>query len=263
MFHKENGGLSDTRNYGLERASGTHVTFIDSDDYIGEDYLALLIKLLNENRADLSVVNMLCFYDGSEPQYDASKNASFVESREEAMIDMMTRKHYGVSACAKLFDIHMFDEIRFPVGKVYEDLLTIPYVMWKCEKIACSESSKYFYRQRPNSIVNSVLTEKDYLIFDGNEKLRNFIDKNLPSAHDAANCRFMDDLINIIFHRLIHDPDYVKKMNSIIIENKTQIKEGIINPYLRRGRKIQLRLALLSPRLYKVVYSLKSRKESV
>ena len=48
VFHKSNGGLSDARNYGLDRMQGDYVSFIDSDDYVGPDYLKTLMELISE-----------------------------------------------------------------------------------------------------------------------------------------------------------------------------------------------------------------------
>ena len=67
VFHKPNGGLSDARNYGIERASGDYLTFIDSDDYIIANYLEVLYKMATENNAEISAVSCEEVYDMDAP----------------------------------------------------------------------------------------------------------------------------------------------------------------------------------------------------
>ena len=53
VFHKQNGGLSDARNYGVARASGEYLSFVDSDDWIEPDMFEVLVKVADDNKADL------------------------------------------------------------------------------------------------------------------------------------------------------------------------------------------------------------------
>ena len=57
VFHKENGGISDTRNFGLDHAKGDYIAFVDSDDYIGHDYLKILMEMAVENDADMTIIS--------------------------------------------------------------------------------------------------------------------------------------------------------------------------------------------------------------
>lgn len=261
VFHKENGGLSDARNYGLDRIKGHYVTFVDSDDYVGKDYLDILVHTAERNSADISALGTILFEDGDEAPSCTVSDETIVETANEAIIDMLLRKNFGLSAWGKLYVSALFDQIRFPTGKIYEDLFTTPYVAKKCSNIAFSNSRQYYYRQRSNSIVHSKLSPKDYVLFEGHEKLRQFMtDTGIPNGIEAANCRFMHDLVGIILQRLVYNDNYVSEIRKLLSENKTQVAVGLKNPFLSRGRKSQLRLALISPRLYKAVLTLRNRK---
>ncbi|SMC40372.1 Glycosyltransferase involved in cell wall bisynthesis [Oscillospiraceae bacterium] len=260
VFHKENGGLSDARNYGIDRIKGDYITFIDSDDFVGKEYLDILIRMAEEHKADISAIGTIVFEDDGEIPDCTVSDDIIVETADEAIIDMLLRKNFGLSAWGKLYASDLFDQIRFPAGKIYEDLFTTPYVAKESKKIVFSNSRQYYYRQRSNSIVHSKLSQKDYVIFEGHERLREFMKENkIPNGKDAANCRFMDDLVGIILQRLVYNDNYVSEIKKLLSENKTHVAEGLRNPFLSKGRKSQLRLALLSPRLYKAILTLRNR----
>ena len=261
VFHKENGGLSDARNYGMDRIKGEYITFIDSDDLVGKDYLEILLRMAKEHKADISALGTIVFEDGGELPACTISDDVIVETADEAILDMLLRKNFGLSAWGKLYASNLFNQIRFPVGKIYEDLFTTPYVAKKSTKIVFANSRQYYYRQRSNSIVHSKLSQKDYVIFEGHEKLREFMKiTGIPNGKEVANCRFMDDLVGIILQRLVYNDNYVSEMKNLLSENKAHIEEGLKNHFLSKGRKSQLRLALFSPRLYKAVLTLRNRR---
>ena len=261
VFHKENGGLSDARNYGMDRIKGEYITFIDSDDLVGKDYLEILLRMAKEHKADISALGTIVFEDGGELPACTICDDVIVETADEAILDMLLRKNFGLSAWGKLYASNLFNQIRFPVGKIYEDLFTTPYVAKKSTKIVFANSRQYYYRQRSNSIVHSKLSQKDYVIFEGHEKLREFMKiTGIPNGKEVANCRFMDDLVGIILQRLVYNDNYVSEMKNLLSENKAHIEEGLKNHFLSKGRKSQLRLALFSPRLYKAVLTLRNRR---
>ncbi len=66
-YHKKNGGLSDARNYGLERISGKYVTFIDSDDYIDDNYLKYMYDLILKENAQICMVQGQLLLENEEP----------------------------------------------------------------------------------------------------------------------------------------------------------------------------------------------------
>ena len=76
VFHKPNGGLSDARNFGIDRMKGDYVSFIDSDDYVGPDYLRILMDLIKEYAVPVAAVTHLCVFNGE---------TSFVSSNDKEM----------------------------------------------------------------------------------------------------------------------------------------------------------------------------------
>ena len=63
VIHKKNGGLSDARNAGLDRAKGQYYAFIDSDDYIQDNTIEIMLNAVKKNKSEISVCNMIRFLE--------------------------------------------------------------------------------------------------------------------------------------------------------------------------------------------------------
>ena len=164
VIHKSNGGLSDARNKGLEIAKGEYIGFVDSDDYIEADMYEVLYNLLKQYNADVSICN---FYTVSQEKI-AIKNAdngikeyNRIEILKEILLDNNIQSY----AWNKLYKRELFGEIKYPVGKKYEDIGTTFYLLEKCNKVVVTGKPEYYYINRQDSIVNNVTetTITDYI----------------------------------------------------------------------------------------------------
>ncbi len=152
LISKQNGGLSSARNAGLEVMNGTYVTFIDSDDFWHVLYLEQLIKIKEYHDADIAV----CSYQKIALDEDATEkfdNQSICYSGKQYVRNMFGPKVIGAYAWGKLFDSIHFKNIRFPIGRLYEDIFTVPYVAYPQTKIVYTRTTLYYYRQREGSIL--------------------------------------------------------------------------------------------------------------
>lgn len=155
VIHKSNGGLSDARNKGLEIAKGEYIGFVDSDDYIESDMYEVLYNLLKQYNVDVSICN---FYTVSQGKI-AIKNAdngikeyNRIEILKEILLDNNIQSY----AWNKLYKKELFNEIKYPVGKKYEDIGTTFYLLEKCNKVVVTGKPEYYYINRQDSIVNNV-----------------------------------------------------------------------------------------------------------
>lgn len=262
-LHKVNGGLSDARNYGMEHAEGNYYTFIDSDDYIGVDYLKILVDLVLLYNVKMASFIPKSVVDNGRTEYLASSDHRGCLKREEALECMCRKKYFGVSACAKLYARELFETRKYPKGRLYEDLLTTPYLMALCDKVAYSDSIQYYYVQRSDSIMHKKITDRDLSVFDGLDRLVRFMDENYPNVHDAAICRYIDDSFDTIIHRLTYDEEYNSKILKVRNICGKYWKEGIKNPYISKGKKIQLAMLLMNAKLYKAVYQIRNKNKQM
>lgn len=156
-IHKNNGGLSEARNVGLDVAKGEYIGFVDSDDYISQDMYEKLLSAMLKTKADMAVCNFT--YVDAFYRFMENKNSLFPVSDEVLDADEYIKRltgrggWYFVTAWNKLYKRELFDDLRYPVGKQHEDEFLIHHLVFKCQKIVCIEQSLYFYVQRPDSIM--------------------------------------------------------------------------------------------------------------
>ena len=154
-FHKKNGGLSDARNYGINHACGKYICFIDSDDYVKEDYITTMYENLKKFNTKISACGICYLYGDQKIKEVNFQNIKKLYLGEEAQIYLNIIGFYNVSSCNKLFDINLFKNINFPRGLKSEDW----YIMYKLIELSGAiyydSNSKYVYRQRDGSITKS------------------------------------------------------------------------------------------------------------
>ena len=172
ILDKPNGGLSDARNFALDRAAGDYIACVDSDDRIHPDMIAHLRRALEETGSDIAVSDMEYFYeDGTAKQSDGGRFTCTSVRETPALIAINN------SACNKLFRRELFADIRFPKGKFYEDLAVIPILLYRAGKVVKVDEPLYAYRQRQGSIAHS----SDPRIFDIYDALDGIV--NYVKAH--------------------------------------------------------------------------------
>lgn len=160
VVHQENGGLSDARNKGIELAKGKYLFFLDSDDWLDENCLATLHRLLKDNDCEIAAGNYI-ETDSEQEKINISESKYHVYTNAEAL-EALSAAYYAqlVIACAKLYHHRLFDDIRFPYGRLHEDEFTTYKLLYKARKTVLTTSFVLYYRQREGSIMKSEFTQK-------------------------------------------------------------------------------------------------------
>ncbi len=199
VIHKENGGLSDARNAGLETAKGDYIGFVDSDDWIELNMYERLVANAVKFDAEISVggVADILEKDGEYTQfkttYDGKIN-EYVLSKEEAM-----KKYFlgSWSAWDKIYKKEVFDGICFPKGEINEDEAIVLYLLDRCNKIAYTNEVFYNYITRPgsNSITATSFHVKKLAWYKHCKANLEFIKEKYPELTEYAEKRYNSSII--------------------------------------------------------------------
>lgn len=257
-YHKENGGLSDARNFGITKSKGEYITFLDPDDYLENYALELLIGIQQKNNVDIVSTRVkpteeYNIYAEYKVEEDDFINVLLVDKNkflEEAFYDKIAT----VSACGKLYRKEIL-KVQFPVDLIYEDLYIVSELALNTNKIAHTTIQVYNYYRRPGSIVNSRFSEKQYDFFKAIQHNRDIIEKyysNSKKLKSALNAKEVTGGFSIIARAAITNMPSVIKMKSILSENFTDV---VRNKNISLKFKVKYICFLLNPKIY---YKLKS-----
>ena len=183
IYQKENGGLSDARNYGIKVAKAKYLMFVDSDDTLTPDACEVLLEVLEKHDADISI--------GELYRKGPNKKGTEVKMYEptEALAEILRETSFSTSACGKLFKRELFKCVEFPKGMLFEDFGTVYKLFFEAKRIAYIEHDLYFYRVRENSITTQRFHTRKMDLFRIADEIDVYIKENCPELMKVSKNR--------------------------------------------------------------------------
>ena len=250
VIHKENGGLSDARNRGIDEASSNLIGFIDSDDYIDEDMYETLYRQMVASKADLSMCGHYDVYH-QIPEKQVAEIKTWELMPEEAIKMVMEAKILSVTAVNKLYKKALFEQLRFRIGKIAEDAFIMVDLIHQCSKVVATNEKKYYYVHRENSITTQKFSLKFLNVIEAYEQNAKIISENYPDLYDVAIMR-LNWAYFYVLDRLLVDNDFKDKVleDRLISYLKKNKKSILMDSRFTRARKMSFLALCLSRKLY-------------
>lgn len=253
VIHKENGGLSDARNIGIEAAVGKYITFVDSDDFISPFMIEKLYTNLIEYTADISCCDMGIIKNCDDNINLSCDNVDLLEfNKIEAIKETLYQRKIDNSACAKLYKKELFENIRYPKSMYFEDLATTYKIFLSAQKIVAVNQPLYYYYQRETSILHQknekLVNDLFYIIEDLATDLKLY-----NELHQAIICRSINAYFYI--YRNTSNKNLKKECINYIRTNR---REAIRDNNISKKTKYGLYISFISFNLVNIIYKIKN-----
>lgn len=262
VIHNENQGVSVSRNIGIKEAKGLYITFIDADDFVSEQYIEILYKLIKNDNAEISMI-------GNDEQYEGKIIKTNRKIRKilnsEEIIKMMLEEKYLSAVCwGKMYKKVLFEDqsLKFDKDmKIGEDLKLIIPIVEKCKKISIDMTQNlYHYRLNEDSITQQTGKKELWIQeIELSKEIMKWIEEKYPRIKDKGIQRYVR--VNITF--LVK---MIKEKSENLPEEIRQVQNNIRTYkfiyFFRTSSKIQdkikLVLIVFCPKLLVKLYHAKN-----
>lgn len=214
VLHKQNGGLSDARNAGMQQMTGSYLMFVDSDDMLPPDAVQTLFETALSENAELVIGDHRRF-SGMLPEENAKKKTVEVHrlTGSEAMRDMLQN---GCAAWARLYQREIHQHIPFPVGEINEDEAIAIQILENCTRVVKTSEVVYYYRCRPESITTSDFAAPKMAWSKHCAENLKYIQAHHPSLESDAAARYRSSLLWSLTEIALSDQDFTLQVDQLV-----------------------------------------------
>ena len=187
VHHEKNKGIACGFLTGISNSTGDYLVFVDSDNYVSEQFIEVLLEIKEKTQCDMVQCNALCYTEESEVDNFQEKERELVvlKGKDDIIQDFLFKKNITNNMSCKLFPRDWFKDIQIPEGRQVVDIIVMLQAVDKCHSYACVSDSLYLAYMAPNSISRSNVTERRLSDLDfAIEYYNNYINNNWPKNSD-------------------------------------------------------------------------------
>lgn len=231
VVHQTNAGLSAVRNTGIKQAKGDYLTFVDSDDAVAANFLSALFTLAQDSKAEVAVCTFVEIQANGKQRNFTTPDSSKQMLEPKVCLEKMLLERDGLSlsACAKLYARKIFQKIKFPEGKLYEDVGTTYKLIMASKRVAYIAEPLYYYYANSDSIIHQEFNTNKLDLITLTDKMCAEITQKYPGLEPVAKLRQMHARFSVLRQMVM-----VKK--PISQQEAFQAVEQEIITYLRDHR---------------------------
>lgn len=210
VFHKENGGVSDARNYAVPYIRGSYVAYVDADDYVEPDYVLEMVEIASNDEADMIISAIQREHlDGTIIKKKKYTNEKKIFTPERAL-EMMCYDKLGVYIWGKLISLKIVTRFLFPKEIAFgEDMAVMYQMIGSCSRIVFLDVPLYHYVKRDGSALNRGWFNPVMDIMETSKHLMNYITENFPKIYSAAVYRCFWSA-NEVYARACYENNYLE-----------------------------------------------------
>ena len=219
VIHKKNGGQADARNFGIEAASGEFIGFVDSDDYIEPYMYQEMIDYMQQNSLDI-VCGDTKQIKGKKIKFKPRHKENLIWNKNEAICENLSGS-LDNAVTNKIYKRKVIGDIRFPKGRVYEDVATIYKFIYNADRVGYLAKGYYYYIKRKGSTISTSFNSKSrYDCFVGYIERLDFAEKHKLPCIEACRKQALETALATLTafyaNNESKDSDRYKNVNNFI-----------------------------------------------
>ena len=257
VYHKENEGLGYARNYGVMKSNGAWIVFVDSDDYVRENYISYMWNLSMDGTVDLVSCGIAIEdEDGTELAISSCKEC-FIRTPKEAFFDIYIRGIERFTAYSKLIRKEVAVNNPFPKG-YFEDFATTYRYLGQTKQVSFGDGGEnYRYIQRQGSILNRKLEKKHLHCFELCKEISEHIKKTYPEYSKYIVVLYETQLIQILNKQSMTEEEYKRIFLRYRPLFRKHIPSLCFDKKISKSQKIIGILLCTNPKVYRMSRNIK------
>ena len=197
VIHKENGGLSSARNTALESINGEYIAFVDSDDWLSPNWIEALYDSIQRNDSLISI-GAICSCSAIHKKYSPITDDEDCLLSPIQMIKYISESNIRSTVTNKLYHKSLFENIRFPEGRINEDACITHELIGRCEKISYAKGCYYYIRIRNGSITRQSFSIKNLDLLYASDNMMKYYAGNYPKLARLALAHRINEILYLL-----------------------------------------------------------------